>query len=308
MKRFLINLGFFFAVLFSTAWCLDKVITDKLQQSNARMFNTYNVIYNDSLKCDAVIMGSSRGLVQYDPAILDSIVGLNCYNISVDGRCIDAQVTMYDFYCHHALKPKYVIQNIEWGTLLMSNGYEREQYLPYLNDDGIYEHTSKTEGFTWADRWLPLLRYAGYHEVIKEGLGLKNKLDRPMIYKGFVPRDDTWDGSVFQQIDTLQFSCNPAAVEIFESYLSQCQKAGVIVVMVYAPIYIGVTRKIGLGVQEMFDTYQSFADKYDFPVLNYTYDSLSYDTNYFYNATHLNKKGAELFSTKLAWDLKELIN
>ena len=62
------------------------------------------------------------------------------------------------------------------------------------------------------------------------------------------------------------------------------------------------------SVQFMFDTYQSFADKYDFPVLNYTYDSLSYDTDYFYNATHLNKKGAEIFTSQLAMDLRELVD
>ncbi len=306
MKRFLINFGFFFAVLFATAWCLDKVMTDNLQHSNARVFNTYNVIYNDNLKCDVVIMGSSRGQVQYDPAILDSIIGLNCYNISVDGRCIDAQVTMYGFYCHHALKPKYVIQNIEWGTVLMSNGYEREQYLPYLNTDDMYEQTYKSEGFTWVDRWLPLIRYAGYHEVIKEGLGFKNNLNRPVMYKGFIPRDEIWDGSVFRQIDTLQFTYNPEAVEIFDSYLMRCQEEGVRVVLVYAPIYIGVTQKIGFGVQEMFDFYQSFADRYEMPILDYTYDSLCYDTNFFYNATHLNKTGAEIFTSKLAMDLRKL--
>lgn len=58
------------------------------------MFSTYNAIYSDTLQCDAVVMGSSRGQVQYDVRILDSIAGLNCYNLSVDGRCIDAEVVM----------------------------------------------------------------------------------------------------------------------------------------------------------------------------------------------------------------------
>jgi len=77
--------------------------------------------------------------------------------------------------------------------------------------------------------------------------------------------------------------------------------------MVFAPIFIGVTEKMD-SVQLMFDTYQVYVEKFDCPVLNYTYDSLSYDTNYFYNVTHLNKKGAELFSTNLALDLKELVH
>ena len=53
----------------------------------------------------------------------------------------------------------------------------------------------------------------------------------------------------------------------------------------------------------MFLMFDNIAKKYDIPILNYTYDSLSYDTLYFYNAMHLNKMGAEIFSTKLARDI-----
>lgn len=310
MRRFLIKLGITFAVLWIVAWGLDLLITYNLHHSNARMFSTYNAIYSDTLQCDAVVMGSSRGQVQYDVRILDSIVGFNCYNLSVDGRCIDAEVIIYNAYRHHAPKPRVIIQNIDWGTLQMSNGYEQEQYLPYLDKDDLYEQTSENEGFNWADRWLPLVRYAGYRNVIFEGLGLQTKqkkMERPNNYKGFIPVDDTWDGTDFRRIDTLGFECNPAALTIFDNYLAQCQKEGIHVVMVYAPFYIGATHKMGAAVDSMFTLYQSFADKYGCDILNYTYDSICYDTLNFYNASHLNRRGAEQFSSKLAHDLKELL-
>lgn len=308
MKRFIIKLGITAAALLSVAWGLDLIITHNLKRSDARMFSTYNAIYSDTLQCDAVVMGSSRGQVQYNVRILDSITGLNCYNLSVDGRCIDAEVVIYNAYRHHAPKPRLIIQNIDWGTLQMSNGYEREQYLPFLNKDDLYTQTRDNEGFNWADRWVPLVRYAGYHNVIFEGLGLPAKMARPAIYKGYVPRDDSWDGSAFQQIDTLGFTCNPDAVNIFDHYLAQCQKEGIHVVMVYAPFYIGATRKMGPAVDSMFALYQSFADRYGCDILNYIYDSISYDTLNFYNASHMNRRGAELFSTKLAKDLSELLS
>lgn len=307
MKRFLTKLSITAAALLALAFGLDWLITKNLRQSDARMFHTYNAIFNDSLQCDALIMGSSRGQVQYDVRILDSITGLNCYNISVDGRCIDAEVTMYNFYRRHCPKPRIIIQNIDWGNLLMSNGYEREQYLPYLRTDKLlYKEVKDRENFTWTDHYIPLIRYSGYHEVIKEGLGVGNKLNHPEMYKGFVARDDVWDGSAFREIDTLGFGCNPEAVAIFENYLAQCQKEGVKVVMVYAPFYIGATRKMGSAVDSMFALYQSFADRYGCDILNYTYDSISYDTLNFYNASHMNRRGAELFSAKLAKDIAAL--
>lgn len=308
MRRFLVKLGITAIAILALASVIDIVITHNLRHSNARMFNTYNDIYSDTLRCDAVVMGSSRGQVQYDVRILDSIAGLDCYNLGVDGRCIDAEVVIYNAYRHHASKPRLIIQNIDWGTLQMSNGYEREQYLPYLNKDDLYEQIRENEGFTWADRWLPLKRYAGYRNVIFEGLGLPGKMARPdNIYKGYIAIDYSWNGDAFNQIDTIGFECNPEAVAIFDRYLAQCREEGIQVVMVYAPFYIGAVRKMGPAVDTMFALYQSFADKYGCQILNYTHDSISYDTLNFYNASHLTRRGAELFSTKMANDLKDIL-
>ena len=310
MKRFLLKLGITVLALLVVAWVLDCVITHNLRHSDARMFHTYNAIYSDTLQCDAVIMGSSRGQVQYDPNILDSIAGLNCYNISVDGRCIDAEVTIYNLYRRHCPTPKLIIQNIDWGTLQMSNGYEREQYLPYLRSDKLlFKERKDREDFSWADHYMPLMRYAGYHETIKEGLGLPAKMVRPKnIDKGFIATDKEWDGEAFRQIDTLGFTTHPEAEAIFGRYLAQCQSEGIQVVMVYAPLYIGATRKLGPAADTMFALYQSFANRYGCQILNYTYDSICFDTLNFYNASHLNRRGAELFSTKLAHDLDSLLS
>ena len=309
MKRFLIKLGITVLALFAAACGLDFIITYNLRHSDARMFDTYNAITDGRMQdVNVLIMGSSRGQVQYSPRVIDSITGLNSYNISVDGRCIDAEVTMYHCYRMHHPAPKVIIQNIDWGTLLMSNGYEREQYLPYLRNKSLYSEIGGREGFSWADRLLPLWRYAGYHEVMKEGLGLSAKMARPAMDKGYVAREESWDGTAFRQIDTLGFSVNCDAVDIFDNYLAWCKKEGVLVVMVYAPFYIGATRKMGPGVEAMFACYRSFADKYGYPILNYTYDKLSYDTLNFYNASHMNRRGAERFSVKLAHDLDSLLS
>ena len=246
-------------------------------------------------------------MVQYCPSILDSVLDLNFYNISVDGRSIDAEVVKYNTYCLYNKKPKLILQNVDWGTLTFSNGYETEQFLPYLFCDSLYKMTKQSENFTWGDRYIPLVRYAGYFQVIKEGLKLPNKLDKPQLYKGYCGRDKQWDGSQFDQVEEVEFCHDTAAVCIFEDYLQQCRQDGIQVVFVFAPIYIGVTEKMD-NPQQMFDFYESLATKYNCQVLNYTYNYLSYDTVYFYNAMHLNKTGAELFSKQLGNDLLDIIN
>lgn len=284
---------------------VDVIITNNLHNSSAKLFKSWNDIFYGNMQCEAVIMGSSRGQMQFNPAILDSILGINSYNISVDGRAIDAEVIKYNTYRCYNPKPKLIIQNIDCITLRYSNGYEREQFLPYFWCDTLFSMVRKSESFTFAERYMPLVRYSGYYQVIMEGLHMPNKLNKESLYKGFCGRDNNWDGRLFSEQTNVVFCQDSDAVLILDKFLRQCRQEGIQVILVFAPIYIGVTEKME-NPQYMFDFFQQIADKYDYPILNYTYDSLSYDTTYFYNSTHLNRRGAELFSSKLAHDIEKL--
>lgn len=307
MRNFVIRLLFSVFGIAVAGVVADWFISHNLHHSSARLFQSWNDVFYDATDYDVLVMGSSRGLVQYDPRIIDSVLGCNSYNLSIDGRCIDAEVVKYNTYSQFHAKPKMILQNVDYGTLALSNGYEREQFLPYLFCDTLFQMTRKSEGFSIWIKYLPLVRYAGYSEVIKEGLGLPNKLNKCQIYKGYCPRADQWDGSVFESIGHLDYCANPEALEIFDQYLMQCQKDGVKVVFIFAPIYIGVSDKTA-GVDDLFAIYQSFADKYGCEVLNYTFDSISYDKDCFYNASHMNSQGAERFSRMLANDLISIMN
>ena len=142
MKRFLIKLGITAAALLAVAWGLDLIITHNLWQSKVQMLDRYNTVYQSNTDYTVLIMGSSRGLVQYSPQILDNILGVESYNLSCNGRCIDAEINIFNAYCRNHSLPKIVIQNIDHGTLHMSNMYEREQYLPYItHDKDLYNAT-----------------------------------------------------------------------------------------------------------------------------------------------------------------------
>ncbi len=76
--------------------------------------------------------------------------------------------------------------------------------------------------------------------------------------------------------------------------------------MVIAPFYIEGQDRI-TNKDEHLKVISSISQEYKLPLLDYTKDSLSYTQDLFYNNMHLNKKGAELFSSKLALDLKSIV-
>jgi hypothetical protein len=269
------------------------------------MFKPWGDIYNTLDYHDITICGSSRAWVQYSPAILDSALNVNSYNLGIDGSYINRQIVKYTTYCRHHPHPKVIIQNIDFSTLGITNGYEREQYFPYfwtdnqlLNDMNVFEH------FSLKERYVPCYRYLGYPKLIRYGLGLTNDISAKLT-KGYLGQEQKWNPIEFNQQKTIEYDKNPLALKLFDKYLSQLQSDSVETIFVYAPIYRGVTDKIQ-NIQGMYAMYDSFAVKYNIPILDYNYWSICSDTSYFYNAMHLNKQGAELFTRRLAHDLDSL--
>ena len=301
MRRFLIKAITVFIILFFLMCGLDTMITHRLHHSKASVFVGMNDVFFDSTHYDLLVMGSSRGLVQYDTRILDAVLNKNCYNLSINGRGVISQIIKYQAYEKRHGRPELIIQNIDCFLLDEDNGFEREQYLPYLFDKELFDMIKKRESLTVFDRIIPLIRYAGYEQLIKEGLGLPNKMEKREVFKGFIPHYSSWDGRKLDATDEVGFGFNPLAVSTFKSFLSECNEKGIKVLFVYAPFFSGARHKMSVENQKaMFDSFDCIAKDYRIPILSWWDCPISEDTTYFYNATHLNADGAALFTNKLA--------
>lgn len=307
MRSFLAKTAVIFIVVISLMLCLDAFITHRLHHSRASMLVGMNDVFFDSTNYDVVIMGSSRALVQYDTRILDTILNKNCYNLGIDGRGMISQIIKYIAYEKRHGRPKVIIHNIDCFLLDEDNGYEREQYLPYLFDKELFDAIYKREDFTIFDSIIPLIRYAGYEQMIREGLGLSNKMDKSGMYKGYRPNYSIWDGRMLEATVEVGFGCDPVVVSAFKRFLIDCRGKGIKLVFVYAPFFSGARCKMSDEKQKaMFDSFDRIAEEYQIPLLSWWDCPISEDTAYFYNATHLNADGAKLFTQELALSLDSM--
>lgn len=296
MKKFLIHSVVFAAILWVFAIIADIYVSNNLRHSKERKYAAWNGIYNDTTYYDLVINGSSRAWVQYDPHILDSILHLNTYNFGIDGSAINRQIIKYHKYCELHGQPKYLLQNIDIFTMARTFGYEREQFFPYFfYDKDLLLKADKYEHFTLLEKYIPYYRYIGI-DLYDWDAGL---------YKGYCGQDKAWDGSMFSQMDTVQVSSDSSMLRLFDDFLTEQAHLGTRVILVYSPIYHGVIDKCP-DTGKMYTMYDSLAIKHHLSILNYIEMPLCYDTAYFYNATHLNRQGAEIFTTRLAQDLDSM--
>ena len=303
MKRFLQTILIVLVLLLVISIPFDYAFSNYLSHSKARKYDVWNDIIYGSVDANLLVLGSSRAWVQYDTHILDSMLNTNSYNLGIDGSAINRQMLRYNMYSHYQNHtPKVVLMNVDYmSTLGWTIGYEREQFFPYFHIEYAGKEMKEVEPFSLGELYLPMFRYykQGVYSTFLESS------DDKTLFKGYEGKDREWDGTQYSKIESFHFSKNGKTEQAFDEFLSQLKEQDVKVVFVYAPVYIGLTNKVD-NLSDCYETFQYYSEKYQIPVLDYTYYYLSYDTAHFYNATHLNKTGAELFTTKLCHDLDSL--
>ncbi len=317
MKKFLISLLIFCLAPLPILFFGAHVVDSGLRKSHYTYYDEWNELFNGRINADLLVMGSSRAWVHFSPKILDSTLNLNCYNLGLDGSPFELQYKRFKMYLQHNKKPRYIVQEVGLVATL-AKGTEvpgTQQFLPYLQDTMVWGIVSNSNThFNIFDKYFPLYKYNNELVLIKEGImSYRGKGIKPVKYKGYQGQEKPWDNS-FEDFKAE----NPGgwgprfdteSVALFHEFLSFCKTNDIKVVMVYPPVYYGITemldKKIG---DKIFGEYRAFSKEFDFPFLDYTNDSLTLTKANFYNSQHLNKSGSEQFSRKFALTLKEIIS
>jgi hypothetical protein len=311
MKRFLIQFAIWLGIAFVVAILIDLMISSGLRKTDIRKYAVWNDIYKGGLHSDLIVIGSSRAWCGYNTYILDSLLNCDSYNLGIDGHGIEYQILRYDTYCRYNNPPQVVLVNIDFlSTLGVSadSQYEREQFFPYIHDKELISSVSSTKRITWLDEYMPLVRYFGYREDFEEGvmafLGKTQFLDGGM-YKGYRGNEYEWEEGVLP-IDTLiSASIDKEAAGLLDSFAQRLCNEGVKIVFVKSPVYQPLMEKFE-NIQESDSVFASISNRYGIPVLSYYYSNICFDKSYFYNPSHLNKKGSEYFTLSLCYDLDSL--
>lgn len=300
MKQFIRNIATFGITLLAILFIEDALTTCAFHKKTTRKYIVWNDIIHANINADVLIMGNSRAWCQYSPQILDSILGTNAYNIGIDGSCFNRQLVRYDMYRHYQQSiPKYIIQNVEFFTLGRTAGYEREQFMPYLMYPYFRKRVYEIESFSFGELYIPMYRY-----YINNVYDEYTRYDDTVV-KGYFGKDIDWDGSTLKNIKPYFHGIDTNVLHMFINYIENVQRDGIKLIFVLAPLYNETMCKV-LDLEEIHGLYYELSEKYDIPILDYTNCWLSQDTVFFYNANHLNKTGAELFTTKLCHDLDSL--
>jgi hypothetical protein len=312
MKKFGVTLLLFSIPLFILAGLGDYFTNKALRKSKYKYFVVWNDLVSGNLNSEVVVYGTSRARAHINSKILEDSLKLSTYNLGIDGYTFEMEYCRHQLVLENNKKPSYIIQTLDYHMLGKNeNLYQYEQFYPYFDNETILNAIKKYKGLNFWDYNLPLVRYYGSTEEILSAINilLRPSHNKGNRYKGFYNFNQVWTNdlekakkskkTIFQKIDK-------EAVALFEKLITDTKKRDIPIIFVYTPEHIEGQNFVS-NRKEIMALYKKLAAKYDIPFIDYSSDPMCLNRDYFYNAEHLNLKGANFFSIKLASDLKKYI-
>ena len=252
----------------------------------------------DSVDAEFVMMGTSRCNSHYVPSILADSLPLTIYNGGVDASgCIFAHYfLLQQLLRHHS--PQLV------GLDVLPNDYQVNPssfntmgfFAPYIGRSKEADEVFHEAGTYWYYQISHLYRYNSKAVSNLAGLLVNRQahVDRgylpgppPPIFPAQLGRE----GSDVLCVDTLK-------VKYLEKFISQCQQRGIRVFFVVSPSYTKAS-------PSLYDPLKDVARRHGIPFFDYHTAGLFHDhPDYFRDHGHLWDRGARLYSSRFAHDLK----
>ena len=305
MSRFLRRL-FVFLLISIVPLCITEVYgTHYLRSLNHYAVEPYaDFMQQGPSKRDVntLVMGTSRAWVQYNPAILDSILGTTTYNMGCNGRGLETCILKWQTYLQYKNPiPNLILYDIGLYGFTDENtaGYKREQFYPYMLHDRSIRHFVLNHHFcNVIEKYVPGIRYIGIRNF---RIG---KWDPTYNNNGFNSRNLHFNDTEFEQFTYIKPRYDTSILTEFEHFLTQCNSMNIEVVLVHSPLYQPLYKMIDSAV--MGGVFHDIANQHDLLLLDYNVNPMCLDTIYFSDASHLNTLGAVYFSRLLAHDLDSL--
>jgi hypothetical protein len=312
MKKFLINILYFLLPAIIMAYPLDSIMSHFLRQSDkyAGEYEVWNDIYDSKANCDIAIYGSSRAFLHISPQILSDSLGVKVYNFGIDGHNFWLQYLRHLELLKYNKKPKSIILSVDVFTLQKRKDlYQLDQFLPYmLWNSNIHEYTHSYIGYNCLDYYVPLIRYFGktYSLTLIQRNIVNGQSNIHCRQNGFWGRDKEWNADLENAKKNQKFyeiNTDSTSIELFEKFIKECKSNNIDLIFVYTPEFVE-GQKFVVNRDQTIKIYKDFSIKYSIDFYDYSNDSMCLEKKYFYNSLHLNKTGAEIFTRKLAHDLK----
>ena len=299
MKRYLIGITLFFIIMFAVDFIFGKVMFYAESKSSSK---NYHCMYEADE--DILILGSSYAVRNIVPSVIEDSLGISCYNAGQAGNGSMVAWARYNMFIKNHT-PKLIIYTLTPGYDYLKT----DDYSKYLNavkpyygrEDSVadmYEDLME-----WSDRFILNSNFVKfnsysaqliYYWLTKKYIGLQGY---EPLYETFTPYETEKDQTVEEYVT------DTSKMVYLEKVFNDIRSREIPILCVLTPEYRD-NRNI--------DSYRDgllLCEKYNIPVVNHKYyEDISNNVHYFYDISHLNDKGAKLYSSVLCGEIHNILN
>lgn len=296
MKKFLILILSFIIVLFiiDISWGFLCSIL----QSQAKGGSTEKFYYvAEKMNEDVVLMGSSRMAHHYNPSIIEDSLNMTCYNIGADGNGIIMQYGFYKLFSERYV-PKVIIYDISRFDIYQDDNIKYLDWLrPYYNSKSIQQI------FQDVDSQESLKMHSNFYKYNTKWISIVSNFIHPVEkYKnGFQPKNGKLNYNPEPNeeevllIDTLKMN-------YLKQLITSTKESGCLLIFMVSPNYCNNHS------EKFYEPVIKLAEENDIPFWNYDLDEKFVGhKEMFYEPTHLNADGANLYTAEVARKLRDYL-
>jgi len=311
-------LKFMLFILFFYLLCLgvDIFLKHILRYSYSGETEVWNDVLSGTVNADIIIVGASRSLTGIDCQVIRKTTDMTCYNLSANWQTPYLQFARFYTYLKYNKKPKVVFLSVQHGSLQVASPNRPYYLFPYLHEDIINKALSRENPRLKYVKYIPLYGFAISDtsvviNIFKKMLGKDVPHWAPRVL-GYRAIDNGWDVDKFNSFkekypNGLKDAIMQKGINDFEEFIQAVRDIESRLLIVYMPIQ-QQAHPYMLNQDEVFTVYENLSNKYGFPFLNYYGHPITLEQDNFYNAQHLNSRGAGKFSEIIGLRIKEILN
>lgn len=274
-------------------------MTSVLGETQKGDWGRNNYIFNE-VKSDIVILGSSRAIHHYNPQTFADTLGMTCYNCGEDGMGIFLMYARYKAITKR-YTPRFIIYEVIPGFDLLS---ERDnlKYLKFLrpytkmaNVDSVVNDISPVEKYKLIS---DAYRYNScFIDIVAQRFSRDSETAKDYSYS---PLYGQMSDGITGSADNVFLITDALKIKYLENLIRDCKESHIKLIFTASPIYKPASDRC-------YDALKRLCADYDVPFINHYCDTTYCDNpSYFADASHLNRQGAERFSSLLASEIREL--
>ena len=292
-------------IIWGVLWFTNKC----LKRSQVDFYGKMNAASDSMKKTELLIIGSSRALVNLDTRILDSVTGLRSYNYALNAVTIKTCLNMIKYVIHYQKLAKIILLNIDCTMFDYSRDpYKDAYYYPFEKNLPDFLMTGPKSNKLIHK--LNLFDISFYDDFVKyAAIDVWARPGRKLagFFNGYYPHQNLNDftkpkENIFQK---KKIPSTEAGFGMLNDIVTLCKKNNIKLLFVEAPYFkIYFPGNYYTNYYQIMEKVNLVAKQNDILFFNYTSLPMANDRTYFYDAHHLNRKGAEFYSAIVADTIK----